>query len=111
MRGIHEFHRTGGFGNGFHQRQPDGAVLGFPPCLQVSCSDIYRVFPLNGPPAGKEDIPYSHPHRLYYCAERQSLIYRLILIIDPAASGRGFLQEFLFKSRNKPRGIKPTCGI
>ena len=30
---------------------------------------------------------------------------------DPAASGRGILEGFSFKSRGKPRGIKPTCGI
>ncbi|VAX12248.1 hypothetical protein MNBD_GAMMA24-919, partial [hydrothermal vent metagenome] len=29
---------------------------------------------------------------------------------DPAASGRGILQGVLFKSRDKPRGIKPTGG-
>ncbi|VAX30915.1 hypothetical protein MNBD_NITROSPINAE05-481 [hydrothermal vent metagenome] len=29
---------------------------------------------------------------------------------DPAASGRGILQGVLFKSRGKPRGIKPTGG-
>jgi Cof subfamily protein (haloacid dehalogenase superfamily) len=30
---------------------------------------------------------------------------------DPAASRRGILEEFSFKSRGKPRGIKPTGGI
>ena len=30
---------------------------------------------------------------------------------DPAANGRGFRQEFSFKSSGKPRGLKPTGGI
>jgi len=30
---------------------------------------------------------------------------------DTAASGRGIRQGFLFKTRGKPRGIKPTGGI
>ncbi len=30
---------------------------------------------------------------------------------DLAASGRGTLQRFLFKTRGEPRRIKPTCGI
>jgi hypothetical protein len=30
---------------------------------------------------------------------------------DPAASGWGIRQGFSFKSRGKPRGIKPTGGI
>jgi len=29
---------------------------------------------------------------------------------DPAASGRWFRQGFLFKSRGKPQGMKPTGG-
>ncbi len=30
---------------------------------------------------------------------------------DPAASRQGNRQEFCFKTRGKPRGIKPTGGI
>jgi hypothetical protein len=34
-----------------------------------------------------------------------------MLMKDPAASRRGILEKFSFKSRGKPRGIKPTGGI
>jgi hypothetical protein len=37
--------------------------------------------------------------------------FDLNLMNDPAASGRGFRQKFSFKTRGKPRGIKPTGGI